>query len=84
MTVDYKKILLAYLNHVGELEGTCFLGRSADQGIKGLTSEELTHLCELSKSKPEQCPLCNYDHGHMIGCNNNPVDIALKNHEPNK
>jgi hypothetical protein len=24
-----------------------------------------------------RCPLCNYQHGHAIGCKNNPVDIAL-------
>ena len=23
------------------------------------------------------CLLCNYQHGHAIGCKNNPVDIAL-------
>jgi hypothetical protein len=25
-----------------------------------------------------RCPLCRYQHGHAIGCENNPVDIALK------
>lgn len=25
----------------------------------------------------QRCPLCNYQHGHAIGCKNNPVDIAL-------
>jgi hypothetical protein len=24
-----------------------------------------------------RCPLCNYQHGHAIGCKNNSVDIAL-------
>ena len=24
-----------------------------------------------------RCPLCRYQHGHAIGCENNPVDIAL-------
>lgn len=27
---------------------------------------------------PSRCPLCSYQHGHAIGCENNPVDIALK------
>jgi hypothetical protein len=76
--MDYKKILLVYLNHVGEMEGTDFLGRSADNGIKGLNSAELAHLRELSEGKTEPCSLCKYDHGHMIGCKNNPVDIALR------
>ena len=26
----------------------------------------------------KHCPLCKYQHGHQIGCENNPVDIALK------
>jgi hypothetical protein len=29
-------------------------------------------------AKPARCPLCKYQHGHAIGCDNNPVDIALK------
>jgi hypothetical protein len=28
-------------------------------------------------AQPERCELCNYQHGHQIGCENNPVDIAL-------
>jgi hypothetical protein len=31
--VDYKRLLTDYLNHVGEQEGTCFLGRSLDNNI---------------------------------------------------
>lgn len=30
------------------------------------------------KGDSKRCPLCNYQHGHQIGCENNPVDIALK------
>jgi hypothetical protein len=29
----------------------------------------------IRKARP--CPLCGYQHGHAIGCENNPVDIAL-------
>lgn len=25
-----------------------------------------------------RCPLCNYQHGHQIGCDLNPLDIALR------
>ena len=25
-----------------------------------------------------RCPLCKYQHGHQIGCDSNPVDIALR------
>ena len=28
--------------------------------------------------EPVRCNLCNYQHGHQIGCGNNPVDIALR------
>ena len=24
-----------------------------------------------------RCPMCSYQHGHQIGCENNPIDIAL-------
>lgn len=29
-------------------------------------------------AQPERCPLCSYEHGHSIGCPNNPVDIELR------
>ena len=25
-----------------------------------------------------RCPMCSYQHGHQIGCENNPIDIALR------
>lgn len=28
--------------------------------------------------KGRRCPLCKYQHGHQIGCDNNPVDIELR------
>jgi hypothetical protein len=31
----------------------------------------------LAEQPAQRCPLCNYQHGHAIGCTNNPVDIAL-------
>ena len=33
-----------------------------------------------------RCPMCSYQHGHQIGCENNPIDIALRAiaQEPNK
>ena len=30
------------------------------------------------KLVPSRCPLCEYQHGHRIGCDNNSVDIALR------
>ena len=31
---------------------------------------------------PTRCNLCGYQYGHCIGCENNPVDIALKAQQP--
>ena len=47
MAFDYKKILLAYINHVGECEGCTFLGWSLDNGVTGLSSEEVEELRSL-------------------------------------
>ena len=33
---------------------------------------------ETQGAAPTRCPSCNYRHGHRIGCENNPVDIALR------
>ena len=38
----------------------------------------LQQPAEQAQPEPVRCQLCNYQHGHMIGCENNPVDIALK------
>jgi hypothetical protein len=46
---DYKKLLVAYLWHVGEMEGCTFLGRSADSGIDGLNAAEVEELRTLDK-----------------------------------
>ena len=29
-----------------------------------------------------RCPMCSYQHGHQIGCENNPIDIALRTAAP--
>ena len=49
MAFDYKKLLLAYINHIGEIEGTDFLGKSADHGINGLEADEIEELRRVSK-----------------------------------
>ena len=46
-------------------------------------NQQLCAQLSAPKAKPltdeqKRCPLCRYDHGHSIGCDNNPVDIALK------
>jgi hypothetical protein len=48
MTFDYRKLLIAYIAHVGDCEGTDFLGNSAKDGIKGLSEEEVEELKYLS------------------------------------
>jgi hypothetical protein len=50
MGFDYKKILLAYINHVEECEGLTFLGGAEDDGITGLSSEEVEELVRLDKT----------------------------------
>ena len=45
--------------------------------------KELRAMCErwlraLNEREKPRCPLCNYQHGHQIGCTHNPVDIALR------
>jgi len=54
-------------------------------GINGLTEAETSaSMSVMGLSKPTQepveqrCQLCKYEYGHSIGCENNPVDIALK------
>ena len=46
--VDYKKLLLAYINHVGECEGVTFLSTMYGK-VKGLTEEEDQILRQLDK-----------------------------------
>ena len=53
MEFDYKKLLMAYINHVAEIEGTDFLGKSADHGINGLEADEIEELRRVSKESNE-------------------------------
>jgi len=40
---------------------------------------QASNVPEGWKLVPSRCPMCEYQHGHAIGCKNNPVDIALRN-----
>ena len=42
----------------------------------GMMQERMEDL-RAELAKPTRCALCGYQHGHQIGCANNPVDIAL-------
>jgi hypothetical protein len=46
--MDYKNLLLKYINHVGEIEGTTFLGRSLDVS-DAFSDEEKKELITLSQ-----------------------------------
>ena len=51
MVFNYKKLLIYYIEHVGLCEGVSFLGKSADDGIDGLTHAEVEELRRLSNIK---------------------------------
>lgn len=48
--IDYKKLLLKYMNHVGEQEGTCFTGSSLTLNEQ-FTEEEKEELRSLEKAE---------------------------------
>jgi hypothetical protein len=49
--------------------------RNTRDAIKAL--EEALKQEQDEPAHLQRCALCNYQHGHAIGCKNNPVDIAL-------
>jgi hypothetical protein len=65
-----------------ELRGDNFpkgneIHKMADMGWKAITAIREALASEANEQPAQRCPLCNYQHGHAIGCENNPVDIAL-------
>jgi Fe-S cluster biogenesis protein NfuA len=54
MSFDYRKILKAYIWHIGECEGCTFLGRSAEPSIEGLTTEERDELRKIDKELEDE------------------------------
>lgn len=45
--------------------------------------KELKAMCErwlraVAEREVQRCDSCGYQHGHQIGCDQNPVDIALR------
>ena len=57
------------------LEAHCERVSSLQERIREL---EVQRVPDGWKLVPSRCPLCEYQHGHKIGCENNPVDIALR------
>jgi hypothetical protein len=45
--VDYRKILIAYMHHVGECEGIDFLGTGPSEELGGLSPEEAVELAKV-------------------------------------
>lgn len=45
-----------------------------------LDAYDRAHI-ELADLESGRCVKCKYQHGHAIGCQNNPVDISLRNME---
>ena len=66
------------------------LGRSTEPGYTDEYERAGTNLqwvaWQAARKVPEassaifasRCPMCFYQHGHQIGCENNPIDIALR------
>ena len=51
---DYKKLLMAYINHVGEMEGVNFLyWRHEPVEVTGLTTEERDELIRVSQQSKD-------------------------------
>ena len=47
--------------------------------IRQLESQSVPVVGEASlEIFASRCPMCSYQHGHQIGCENNPIDIALR------
>lgn len=68
--------------YLWEADGTCEAVKGEIQ-ISSNTGPcygwKVTPLFLAAGAAPKpRCELCNYQHGHSIGCDNNPVDIALK------
>ena len=58
--------------------------RVCKDGLQAHAEEVCSALRQALASAPDaneiaaRCEVCNYQHGHQIGCTNNPMDIALK------
>lgn len=51
--IDYRHLLAKYMEHVGEQEGTCFIGRSLDQNLD-FTDEERDALRGIEYNTPPE------------------------------
>lgn len=66
---DAERKLTEWLAQYSEAEQERILQYAIDHILPNLLARRL---------HPLRCEACNYQHGHAIGCKNNPVDSALK------
>ena len=55
-----------------------FIGLSIHKPMVFMGSTAAPLFLAAGAAPKPRCELCDYQHGHAIGCDNNPVDIALK------
>lgn len=73
----YKSQAVFHKAHLVPLPNGCY---------SGLVAETAWRAWQAAQTVPEayseifasRCPMCSYQHGHQIGCENNPIDIALR------
>lgn len=54
MAIDYRKILIAYINHVGQMEGVDMLGEDASENLSALDEEENIALAKARDATPPE------------------------------
>ena len=72
---DYKNIMELVLCY-GQEKQSFGATNDAERGIGA--GDILAKIRAMLAAAPRRCHLCDYQHGHKIGCVNNPVDIALR------
>lgn len=70
--VQVNAMLVEALERIADPRNKHFAGDAQVVANAALTA------AKQAQPEPVRCQLCNYQHGHKIGCENNPVDIALK------
>ena len=66
------------------------LGMPENMSLYSALKQVENHTWQAARTVPEassaifasRCPMCSYQHGHQIGCENNPIDIALRASAP--
>lgn len=53
------------------------VGPDGAQGLDRSALEKIDAAIAKATGGDARCPLCRYEHGHAIGCKNNPVDKAI-------